>query len=107
MAAWFAAFAASHDLTFGEIYSSLPLWNEKMSKVRLPASINSASILESRPVKAVLAQATENLANAGRLVVRASGTEPVIRIWGEGKKRSAVETVVNDLETAIRNRLDR
>jgi len=107
MAAWFAAFAASHDLTFGEIYSSLPLWNEKMSKVRLPASINSASILESQPVKAVLAKATDSLASAGRLVVRASGTEPVIRIWGEGKKRSAVETVVNDLETAIRNRLDK
>jgi phosphoglucosamine mutase len=37
------------------------------------------------------------LGEGGRLVIRPSGTEPLIRVMAEGDDRSLVETVVNDL----------
>jgi phosphoglucosamine mutase len=37
----------------------------------------------------------------GRLVVRASGTEPVIRVMGEGDDRALVERVVDDVCAAL------
>ena len=35
--------------------------------------------------------------NGGRLVIRPSGTEPVIRVMGEGDNIDLVEAVVNDI----------
>jgi phosphoglucosamine mutase len=43
----------------------------------------------------------EKLGESGRLVVRASGTEPVIRIMGEGDNLDLVETVVDDVCAAL------
>jgi len=43
----------------------------------------------------------ENLGKGGRLVVRASGTEPVIRVMGEGDKLDLVERVVDDVCAAL------
>jgi phosphoglucosamine mutase len=41
------------------------------------------------------------LGNKGRLVIRPSGTEPVIRVMGEGDDRELVERVVNDIVEAL------
>ena len=53
--------------------------------------------LENDHVQRVIATAMERLANSGRLVIRPSGTEPVIRVMGEGDNADLVETVVNDI----------
>jgi phosphoglucosamine mutase len=39
---------------------------------------------------------------AGRIIVRKSGTEPVIRVMAEGDDEKLVRTVVNDLVSALR-----
>jgi phosphoglucosamine mutase len=41
------------------------------------------------------------LGNQGRLVIRPSGTEPVIRVMGEGDDRDLVERVVDDIVEAL------
>ena len=41
------------------------------------------------------------LGNAGRLVIRPSGTEPVIRVMAEGDDRDLVEKVVDDVIDVI------
>ncbi|MDQ0471234.1 phosphoglucosamine mutase [Labrys wisconsinensis] len=43
----------------------------------------------------------QRLGDSGRLVIRPSGTEPVIRVMGEGDDRTVVETVVDDIIEAI------
>ena len=43
----------------------------------------------------------EKLGKSGRLVVRASGTEPVIRVMGEGDNFDLVEHVVDDVCAAL------
>jgi phosphoglucosamine mutase len=58
--------------------------------------------LESEPVQAVIAQATERLNGSGRIVVRASGTEPLIRIMAEGDDEKLVNQVVREIAGAVK-----
>jgi len=53
--------------------------------------------LEDEQVKRVIAAGTDKLNGHGRLVIRASGTEPVIRIMGEGDNAALVESVVDEI----------
>ncbi|GHD19756.1 phosphoglucosamine mutase [Tianweitania populi] len=53
--------------------------------------------LESKPVQKMIEDVRSRLGEGGRLVIRPSGTEPLIRVMAEGDDRNLVETVVNDL----------
>jgi phosphoglucosamine mutase len=63
---------------------------------------NGGKPLEAEAVKEVIAAAETELEGRGRLVIRASGTEPVIRVMAEGDDRGQVETVVNRIYDAVR-----
>ena len=57
--------------------------------------------LEQTRVKAVIAEAEARLAGRGRLVIRPSGTEPVIRVMAEGDDATEVEQVVEAICDAV------
>ena len=57
--------------------------------------------LENKKVKSAIDEARDRLGKAGRLVIRPSGTEPLIRVMAEGDDRKLVETVVNDIISVI------
>ena len=59
--------------------------------------------LEAHAVKTVIAAAEEELKGRGRLVIRPSGTEPVIRVMAEGDDARQVETVVDRICDAVRD----
>jgi phosphoglucosamine mutase len=61
----------------------------------------SGKPLEDSKVKTVIASVEKRLDGHGRLVVRSSGTEPVIRVMGEGDDRSLVEAAVDDIVDAL------
>ncbi len=58
--------------------------------------------LEHDSVKSVIAAAEAELAGTGRLVIRPSGTEPVIRVMAEGDDAAQVETLVDRICDAVR-----
>ena len=58
--------------------------------------------LEADSVKSVIAAAEAELAGNGRLVIRPSGTEPVIRVMAEGDDPAVVEQVVDRICEAVR-----
>jgi phosphoglucosamine mutase len=58
--------------------------------------------LENGAVKDVIAAAEAELEGKGRLVIRPSGTEPVIRVMAEGDDKAQVETLVDRICDAVR-----
>ncbi|WP_108792055.1 phosphoglucosamine mutase [Erythrobacter sp. Alg231-14] len=58
--------------------------------------------LENDTVKTVIADAEAELLGKGRLVIRPSGTEPVIRVMAEGDDATQVESVVDRVCDAVR-----
>jgi phosphoglucosamine mutase len=56
---------------------------------------------EDATVKSAITVATERLNGHGRVIVRPSGTEPVIRITGEGDDPILVEDVVDGIVEAV------
>ena len=58
--------------------------------------------LEDTKVLSVIEEAKRRLGNQGRLVIRPSGTEPVIRVMAEGDDEGLVTTVVGDICEAVR-----
>jgi phosphoglucosamine mutase len=57
--------------------------------------------LEHDEVKRIIAQAETELKGTGRLVIRPSGTEPVIRVMAEGDKADQVRDVVDRICAAV------
>ena len=57
--------------------------------------------LQDNNVRSMIADAEARLGNSGRLVIRPSGTEPVIRVMAEGDDEGLVTTIVDELCGAI------
>lgn len=57
--------------------------------------------LEDDAVKTVVESAKKRLGKGGRLVIRPSGTEPVIRVMAEGDDKTLIDGVVNDIVASI------
>jgi phosphoglucosamine mutase len=61
----------------------------------------SGEPLQSTEVRNAIRDAETRLDGRGRVIVRPSGTEPVIRIMGEGDDRRLVEEVVDGIVDAL------
>ncbi len=57
--------------------------------------------LENSAVRSVIEDAEQRLNGHGRLVIRPSGTEPVIRVMGEGDDKMLVEEIVDSIVDAL------
>ncbi|HET7410355.1 MAG TPA: phosphoglucosamine mutase [Paracoccaceae bacterium] len=62
----------------------------------------AARPLEDGAVRAAIAAAERRLGRDGRLVIRASGTEPLIRVMGEAGDKALLQAVVDEICGAVR-----
>lgn len=60
-----------------------------------------AAPLDAASVRAVIAAGEARLAGRGRLVIRKSGTEPLVRIMGECDDPALLSDVVGEIETEV------
>ena len=72
----------------------------------LPQILKSVRYRSGRPldnpdVRSAIESAEARLNDRGRLVIRPSGTEPVIRVMGEGEDKLLVEEVVDGIVDAL------
>ncbi|MEQ1789251.1 MAG: phosphoglucosamine mutase [Rickettsiales bacterium] len=58
---------------------------------------SGTSPLEDKDIQQEIAKATATLGNKGRLFIRESGTEPLIRIMAEGKNSAEITNLVDSL----------
>ena len=62
----------------------------------------SGDPLDEKSVKDAIAAARSDLGDKGRLVIRKSGTEPLIRVMAEGDDESQVNRVVGSVCDAVK-----
>ncbi len=72
---------------------------QKLENVRFKSG---GKPLENAGVMAAIAKAEASLNGAGRVLVRASGTEPLIRIMAEGDDEKLVSQLVRDIAGAVK-----
>jgi phosphoglucosamine mutase len=74
---------------------------EPLPQVLKNARFRSGQPLEMEPVKKAIAAAEKTLNGHGRLVIRPSGTEPLIRVMAEGDDEKMVRRLVSELVDVI------
>ncbi len=62
---------------------------------------NGATPLDNDRVKETIAKAEQTLSNDGRLLIRKSGTEPLIRVMAEGDDEAKINKIVGDICAVI------
>ena len=86
--------------------SGKPLSELRKALVKFPQAqrnvrVTAKPALEELGVSSRLAEIEEELDGAGRLLLRYSGTEPLLRILVEGKNEEAIEAIADELADAI------
>lgn len=74
---------------------------EPVPQVLKNVRIKAGKPLEDAGVRQAIADAESELAKNGRLLIRPSGTEPLIRVMAEGDDRGQVERIVDELVGVI------
>jgi phosphoglucosamine mutase len=62
---------------------------------------------DNTEIQKVIAEAREKLGEMGRICVRASGTEPLIRVMAEGPDEKALSPLVGEIARVIRTELSK
>ena len=79
----------------GRVFTPLP---QRMTSVRFAAG---SDVMGLPAVERAIAAAETRLNGTGRLLIRKSGTEPVIRVMAEGEDERLVESLVEELAATI------
>jgi phosphoglucosamine mutase len=84
--------------SLAELAAPMAKYPQIMENVRVAQKIDTD---KSAPIQQAIKQAEQKLAGAGRVVLRASGTEPVIRVMVEGRDDQLVRQLVKDLVKVV------
>ncbi len=85
----------------GKTMSQLGRQFETVPQVLKNVRFTGTSPLESDAVKQAIREGEAMLKGSGRVLVRPSGTEPLIRVMAEGDDEKQVRTVVGNISAAI------
>ena len=88
-------------VTTGKPVSRVCRLFEPLPQLLKNVAINGANPLEIERVKLAIAAAEASLNSSGRLLIRKSGTEPLIRIMAEGEDAALVGRVVDEIVVEI------
>ena len=84
--------------SLAELAAPMPKYPQVMQNVRVAQKINTD---QSELIQAAVRNAEVRLAGNGRVVLRASGTEPVIRVMVEGRDEKLVRQLVAELSEVV------
>ena len=82
-----------------QIMEKLP---QVLVNVRIKKKKDPLKVLE---IKKEIERAGEKLGSGGRILVRPSGTEPLIRVMIEGKEKKEIETIARNISKIIKRKL--
>ncbi|WP_293731443.1 phosphoglucosamine mutase [uncultured Actinobacillus sp.] len=88
-----------HKLTLNELTSAVQLFPQVLINVRFAGGANP---LESEAVKSVAAEVEKRLAGKGRILLRKSGTEPLIRVMVECEDGVLAQQCAEEIAHAVK-----
>jgi len=92
----------NHNKTLSQLGAMMKKYPQILVNVRV-ASKNGWE--ENEAIKAIVAKYTNQLGDNGQLLVRASGTEPLIRIMAEGPDQAELEDIAENIAEVVRKEL--
>jgi len=88
--------------TLVELTSEVEFYPQVLMNQRVD---NASAIMQSECLKEAISLAEQRLADKGRILVRASGTEPLIRVMVEGADKELVETIAKELINVVKSEI--
>ena len=88
-----------------ELAAKMPMYPQVMIDVTVPVNVNAQEICSLPMVQAAVNDTEQQLADTGRVLLRPSGTEPVIRVMVEGQEQTQVEQYCESIAQAVREQL--
>jgi phosphoglucosamine mutase (EC 5.4.2.10) len=88
-----------HRLSLNELASAVKLFPQVLINVRFAGGANP---LESEAVKAVAADVEKRLEGKGRILLRKSGTEPLIRVMVECEDGTLAKQCAEEIAEAVK-----
>ena len=93
---------ADANKTLAQLKSEMTKFPQMMINVKLP---KRDDISQNLPINQVVAEAEKQLDGRGRVLLRPSGTEPVIRVMVEGEDSVLVNNLVNQIADVVRQQV--
>jgi phosphoglucosamine mutase len=85
--------------SLADLVAGMPRYPQKLVNVRVSRKLDLDG---STLVQAAVLKAEKQLTGRGRVVLRASGTEPVVRVMVEGDDHAEVERLTEELAATVR-----
>lgn len=85
--------------TLADLTAGMPRYPQKLVNVRV---VEKLDLGRNPMIRSAVAEAEQQLGARGRVVLRASGTEPVVRVMVEGEDGVEVERLANDIAASVR-----
>lgn len=85
-----------------ELASEMTIFPQRLVNVRVT---DKHAVTQNTKVAAVIAEVEQEMAGDGRVLVRASGTEPLVRVMVEAATEQACEDYVNKIAAVVKNEM--
>lgn len=90
--------------TLSELAAEMTKYPQTMINVKVSA-IGKARFDDDKEIKLAITTAEKELGDDGRILVRISGTEPLIRVMVEGIDKQQIERIASEIAEVVRERL--
>ena len=90
--------------SLSELAKCMEVYPQVLKNVRV-SNIGKVRFASDEEIKKAIARAESELGEDGRVLVRVSGTEPLVRVMLEGKDKKLIEKLCDEIAEVVRERL--